>query len=68
MLNAKLRGHYQYYGRRTNYRCLEKFAHTVRRIWRRGLARRTRGRRLYWQRYTLILKRYPLLRPRITHT
>jgi hypothetical protein len=43
MLNAKLRGHYQYYGRRTNYRSLEKFVHTVRRIWRRWLERRTRG-------------------------
>src|ERR1700682_189811 len=37
MLNAKLRGHYQYYGRPTNYRSLEKFAHAVRRIWRQWL-------------------------------
>jgi group II intron reverse transcriptase/maturase len=67
MLNAKLRGHYQYYGRPTNYRNLEKFAHAVRRIWRRWLARRTRGRRLPWPRFNHILARYPLLRPRITH-
>ena len=67
MLNAKLRGHYQYYGRPTNYRSLEKFVHTVRRIWRRWLERRTRGRRLSWPRFTRILARYPLLRPRITH-
>jgi len=67
MLNAKLRGHYQYYGRPTNYRSLEKFVHTVRRIWRRWLARRTRGRRLPWPRFNRILARYPLLRPRITH-
>jgi hypothetical protein len=46
MLNAKLRGHYQCYGRPTNYRNLEKFAHVVRRIWRWWLARRRRGRRL----------------------
>jgi RNA-directed DNA polymerase len=31
MLNAKLRGHYQYYGRPTNYRSLWKFYRTVRR-------------------------------------
>ena len=65
MLNAKLRGHYQYYGRRTNYRSLTKFVHAVRRIWRRWLARRTRGRCLSWQRFNRILARYPLLRPRI---
>ncbi len=67
MLNAKLRGHYQYYGRPTNYRSLEKFVHAVRRIWRQWLARRTRGRCLPWPRFTRILARYPLLRPRITH-
>ena len=67
MLNAKLRGHYQYYGRPTNYRSLEKFVFTVRRTWRRWLARRTRGRHLPWPRYIRILARYPLLRPRITH-
>ena len=66
MLNAKLRGHYRSYGRRTNYRSLTKFVHSVRRIWRRWLARRTRGRCLSWQRFNRILSRYPLLRPRIT--
>jgi group II intron reverse transcriptase/maturase len=67
MLNAKLRGHYQYYGRPTNYRSLEKFVHAVGRIWRQWLARRTRGRRLPWLRFNRLLVRYPLLRPRITH-
>ena len=67
MLNAKLRGHYQYYGRPTNSRSLEKFVFTVRRIWRRWLARRTRGRCLSWSRFNRISARYSLLRPRITH-
>jgi group II intron reverse transcriptase/maturase len=67
ILNAKLRGHYQYYGRPTNYRSLAKFAYTAHRIWRRWLARRTRGGRLSWQRFRRLLERYPLLRPRITH-
>jgi RNA-directed DNA polymerase len=66
-LNAKLRGHYQYYGRPTNYRSLKKFLHTVRRIWRTWLSRRTRGRYLTWERFNRLLARYPLLRPRITH-
>jgi RNA-directed DNA polymerase len=67
-LNAKLRGHYQYYGRPTNYRCLWQFYRKVRRIWRYWLSRRTRGRELTWERYAEILRQHPLLLPRITHT
>ena len=66
ILNAKLRGHYQYYGRPTNFRCLVKFAQAVRGTWRKWLARRS-GRGLSWQRFDRIHARYPLLRPRITH-
>jgi len=66
-LNAKLRGHYQYYGRPTNYRGIWRFHQTVRRIWRQGLSRRTRGRRLTWERFEAILRQYPLLKPRIMH-
>src|SRR5437016_5030903 len=67
-LNAKLRGHYQYYGRPTNYRCLWLFYRKVRRIWREWLSRRTRGRWLTWERYAAILRQHPLLQPRITHS
>jgi RNA-directed DNA polymerase len=66
-LNAKLRGHYQYYGRPTNYRSLWKFFRAVRRIWRMWLERRTRGKRLDWEVFAKLLARHPLLRPRITH-
>ena len=65
-LNAMLRGHYQYYGRPTNYRSLWKFYRRVRRIWRGWLSRRTRGKRLTWERFEAILWQYPLLRPQIT--
>jgi len=68
MLNAKLRGHYQYYGRPTNYRSLWRFYRKIRRIWRTWLSRRTRGRTLTWERFADILRQYPLLRPRITHS
>lgn len=68
MLNAKLRGHYQYYGRPTNYRSLWLFYRKVRRIWRTWLSRRTRGRTLTWDRFAEILRQYPLWRPRITHS
>jgi hypothetical protein len=65
-LNAKLRGHYQYYGRPTNYRSLRQFYRAVQRTWKKWLERRTRGQPLSWERYRQILRRHPLLRPRIT--
>jgi len=67
-LNAKLRGHYQYYGRPTNYRSLRKFYRKVRCLWKTWLTRRTRGRRLTWERYARFLQRYPLAVPRITRS
>jgi len=65
-LTAKLRGHYQYYGRPTNYLSLWQFYRGVRHVWRKWLTRRSRGRRLSWARYVLLLQRYPLPLPRIT--
>ena len=66
-LNAKLRGHYQYYGRPTNYYSIWQFYRRVCRIWREWLGRRTRGRPLRLDRYNAILRQHPLLLPRITH-
>ena len=68
LLNAKLRGHYQYYGRPTNYRSVWQFYRETRRTWRTWLSRRTRGQPLTWERYVEILRQYPLLRPQITHS
>ena len=65
-LNAKLRGHYQYYGRRTNYRAIRQFYQRIRRIWREWLSRRTRGKQLTWERLEAMLRQHPLLLPRIT--
>jgi hypothetical protein len=66
-LNAKLRGHYQYYGRPTNYRSLWRFYRLVRRLWHKWLNRRTRGKRLDWDTFQHLLTRHPLFRPRICH-
>jgi RNA-directed DNA polymerase len=65
-LNAKLRGHYEYYGRPTNHRSLRQFYRGVRRLWRKWLNRRTRGKTLTWDVYQDLLDRLPLLPPRIT--
>jgi RNA-directed DNA polymerase len=67
-LNAKLRGHYQYYGRSSNFRSLWGFYNTVKRIWRKWLSRRTRGAPMYWEKFKDLLSRHPLLMPTITHT
>jgi RNA-directed DNA polymerase len=67
-LNAKLRGHYQYYGRPTNFLSLRQFYRGVRRAWRKWLSRRTRGRWLTWANYLDLLRRHPLLPPRIMHS
>jgi group II intron reverse transcriptase/maturase len=66
-LNAKLRGHYQYYGRPTNYRSLWRYYRLVRRLWHKWLTRRTRGKRLNWDSFQQLLTRHPLLIPRICH-
>lgn len=65
VLNSKLRGHYQYYGRPTNYQSLWKYYRRVRGIWRKWLNRRTRGKTLPWHTYEQLLRRHPLLRPYI---
>jgi RNA-directed DNA polymerase len=65
-LNRKLRGHYQYYGRSTNTRSLREFHHGVRRLWKKWLSRRTRGKNLTWPDFEKLLKLYPLLAPRLS--
>jgi RNA-directed DNA polymerase len=67
-INRKLRGHYQYYGRSTNFRSLLEFQQRVRRIWQKWLNRRTRGNTLNWPRYVRLLERYPLLKPRLSRS
>jgi RNA-directed DNA polymerase len=65
-LNRKLRGHYQYYGRSTNFRSLLEFYERVKRIWQKWLNRRSRGNLLNWSVYEQLLRRHPLLRPRLS--
>jgi len=67
-LNAKLRGHYQYYGRPTNDQSLWRFFREVRHIWRKWLSRRTRGHGMIWEKYAALLRSHPLLIPRIQHS
>ena len=65
ILAAKLRGHYQYYGRPTNFQSLWQFYRVVYRLWYKWLNRRSRGKTLKWKDYARILDHYPLPRPKI---
>ncbi len=61
-----IRGHCAYYGLTGNGKRLEWFRYQCVRIWRKWLARRSRLRRLNWDRMNVLLKRYPL--PYVTFT
>ena len=67
ILNAKLQGHYQYYGRSANYQGLWRFYQIVIRTWHRWLSRRSRTP-MSWAKFQNLLNRHPLLKPQITHT
>jgi group II intron reverse transcriptase/maturase len=67
-LNAKLRGHYQYYGRPTNYQSIWRFSQEVRHIWRKWLSRRTRAKEMTVETFVGLLRAHPLLPPRILHS
>ncbi|MFL6259755.1 MAG: group II intron reverse transcriptase/maturase [Thermoanaerobaculia bacterium] len=67
-LLSKLRGHSGYYGITGNSKSLSSVHHWVKRIWRKWLSRRTRDSYLTWDRFNLLLRRYPLPNLRICHS
>ena len=67
ILCQKLRGHDAYYGITGNSRALQRLRHEVRGIWRKWLDRRSHSRRMTWERFKPLMKRYPLPYPRIVH-
>ena len=64
-LSRKLAGHYAYYGVTDNFRSLERFRDIVIQLLRKWLNRRGRTGCMTWEKMDLLLKRYPLPRPRI---
>ena len=55
-----IRGHCAYYGRTGNGKRLEWFRYQIARTWRKWLARRSRLRRMHWDRMNELLRQYPL--------
>ena len=66
-LSRKLRGYYQYYGIRGNYKMLEVLYEGVERAWRYWLSRRGGKRGMSWERYERLRDLFPLPVPRIVH-
>lgn len=61
-----LKGHYAYYGLRTNYQSLWQFYQGTIRLWWKWLGRRSQRGAISVDKYMMLLKRYPLPHPRIT--
>jgi group II intron reverse transcriptase/maturase len=62
---AKLRGHLAYFGVTDNSRAIRRYAFEVQKLLAKWLNRRGKHS-LNWERFNLMLKRYPLPRPHIT--
>ncbi|MDZ4676508.1 MAG: group II intron reverse transcriptase/maturase [Oligoflexia bacterium] len=67
ILKAKLRGHFQYYGVSGNYRSINDFNSTVKRLVFKWLNRRSQKKSFNLEGYSLYLKRHPLPTPAIHH-
>jgi len=66
-LCAKLRGYYQYYGVRGNFKALEVVYEYVEKAWRFWLSRRSHTGGISWFKFEKIRATFPLLKPRIIH-
>jgi group II intron reverse transcriptase/maturase len=68
ILSAKLRGHYQYYGVRGNFKMLEVAYEHAQVVWKRWLARRNSKDRMSWADFEAkVLELFKLPKPRIIH-
>lgn len=65
-VNQSLRGHYNYYGVPTNLKRLDEFRKQMEKIIYEVLNKRSQRRSFDWDKFNrIVLKRYPLIRPRI---
>jgi RNA-directed DNA polymerase len=65
LLNAKLRGYYNYYGVRGNYASLNEFYQLVQRLHLKWLNRRSQRQSYNWAGYRVLKQHFALERPRI---
>jgi hypothetical protein len=67
MLCMKLRGHYRYYGVRTNYEALSVMWRRTKRAWQYWLSRRSQKSHIRWEKFVRLMRVFPLPAPRIYH-
>ena len=68
ILSAKLRGHYQYYGVRGNFKMLEVVYEGTRGKWKKWLGRRNSKDRMGWEKFAAQVEAiFDLPKPRIVH-
>ena len=68
ILSAKLRGHYQYYGVRGNFKMLEVVYEGTRAKWKKWLSRRNSKDRMGWEKFAAQVEAiFDLPKPRIVH-
>jgi len=65
-LVQKLRGHYGYYGIKSNYWSLDRFRLGVVRAWKRWLGRRSQRGFVTWEDMVKLLERFPLPGPALS--
>ena len=59
-LSTKLTGHCRYFGITGNSAALQRFRWEMLKVWRIWLDRRSNSRRMTWDRFNRLIKRYPL--------
>ncbi|TWT75732.1 Group II intron-encoded protein LtrA [Planctomycetes bacterium CA13] len=64
VLNAKLRGHYQYYGINDNWPLLAAYRSKVRRMAKRHLSRRSQNSYVNWDDFNRFTDLHPLVNPK----
>jgi group II intron reverse transcriptase/maturase len=65
-LHRRLRGHCNDFGVSGNYTRMRRLVEATKRAWYKWLRRRSQRTRLHWERFTDMLRWWPLPRPRIT--
>jgi hypothetical protein len=66
-LCSKLRGYYQYFDVRSNYKALEVVFEYAQKAWRFWLSRRSHKGGISWKKFEKIRTIYPLPKPMIVH-
>lgn len=65
VINAVLRGHFNYYGIAGNAKKLQEFWNLTRREWKHSLSNRSQNGRINWESFKALLDKYPMAFPRL---